>query len=72
MNVVEEYCWAITNTAGRSCCCPSRSSVLEFEFQLDCYVHTELTTCLLLFDLRKIRLAPDFLEGKLLRTPSNV
>jgi hypothetical protein len=28
------------------------------------YVHTELTTCLPHCDLRKMRLAPDSLEGK--------
>jgi hypothetical protein len=32
--VVEEYCWAITQEAGRSCCVRSFSSVLEFGFKL--------------------------------------
>ena len=31
----EEYCWAITQAAGRSCCGRSGSSVLEFGFRLD-------------------------------------
>ena len=34
--MTEEYCWAITQAAGRSCCGRSGSSVLEFGFQLDC------------------------------------
>jgi hypothetical protein len=37
--VPEEYCWAITQTAGRSCCGWSRSIVLEFWFQLDSLVY---------------------------------
>ena len=38
--VAEEYCWAITQAAGRSCCGRSGSSVLEFGYQLDCLVCT--------------------------------
>ena len=34
--VAEEYCWVITHVAGRSCCCRSGSSALEFGFHLDC------------------------------------
>ena len=33
--MAEEYCWAITQVAGRSCC-----GVLEFGLQLDSIVHT--------------------------------
>jgi hypothetical protein len=33
--VAEEYCWVITHAVGRLCYCRSRSSMLEFEFQLD-------------------------------------
>jgi hypothetical protein len=32
----------ITETAGRSCCGPSGSSVLEFGFQLDFLVYTHM------------------------------
>jgi hypothetical protein len=38
--VAEEYCWAITLATGRSCCCRSGSSVLDFGFQLDSLVYT--------------------------------
>jgi hypothetical protein len=38
--VAEEYCWAMTKTAGRSCCNLSGSSALEFGFQLDSLVYT--------------------------------
>jgi hypothetical protein len=31
--VVEEYCWALTELARRSCCVRSGSSMLEFRFQ---------------------------------------
>jgi hypothetical protein len=41
--VAEEYCWAITQAAGRSCCGLSSSSVLEFE----CFLHTQLTESVL-------------------------
>jgi len=33
--VVGEYCWVITLAAGRSCCGPTVSSVLESGLQLD-------------------------------------
>jgi hypothetical protein len=36
---VEEYCWAITQTAGLSCCGRLCYSVLEFGFQQDCLVY---------------------------------
>jgi len=36
--MVEEYCWAITPAAGRTCCGRSGSGVLEFGFQPDCVV----------------------------------
>jgi hypothetical protein len=38
--MAEEYCWAITQAAGRSSCGPSSSSVLKFGFQLDSLVYT--------------------------------
>jgi hypothetical protein len=39
-NVVEEYYWAVTSAAGRSCRGRSGSSELEFGFQLEhFYVH---------------------------------
>jgi hypothetical protein len=50
-----EYCWAITQASGRSCCGWSGSSVLEFGFQLHSFVHTYTYT--LPSDLHKIRLA---------------
>ena len=42
--VAEEYCWAITQTVGRSCCGRSGSGVLDFEFQLDSVVYTHTHT----------------------------
>jgi hypothetical protein len=36
--VAEEYCWAITEAAGRSCCGRSHSRMLEFGFELDSYI----------------------------------
>lgn len=33
----EEYCWAITRAAGRSCCGRSVSSVMEFGFKQDSF-----------------------------------
>jgi hypothetical protein len=57
MHVVkEEYCWATTQTERQSC------YVLVFVFQLNSLEYrlcTESITCLLSFDLRKIRFAPD-------------
>jgi len=38
--VAEEYCWAITQAAGRSCGGRSDSSVLGFGFQLDSLVYS--------------------------------
>jgi hypothetical protein len=52
--VAEEYCWAITQAAGRSCCGRSGYRVLEFGFQLDSRICSSLNP-----DMRKIRLAPD-------------
>jgi len=40
IRLAEEYCWAITQAAGRSCCGRSGSSVLEFGYQLDSLVCT--------------------------------
>jgi hypothetical protein len=34
-----EYCWAITQAAGRSCCGQSGSTVLVFAFKLGCRVY---------------------------------
>jgi hypothetical protein len=39
-HVVEEYCWAITQAVGRSCCRRSSSIVLEFWYQLDPFLRT--------------------------------
>jgi hypothetical protein len=36
----EEYCWAITEAAGRSSCGRPGYGVLEFEFHLGCHVDT--------------------------------
>ena len=33
--MAEEYCWAITEAVGRSCCGPSCSGELQFGLQLD-------------------------------------
>ena len=35
-NMAEEYCWAMTKAAGRSCCDRSRCWMSDFGFQLDC------------------------------------
>ena len=53
--VAEEFCWAITQAAGRSCCSRSGSCVLEFGFQLDSLV------CTYIFDhtYAQLRLAPN-------------
>jgi hypothetical protein len=40
MKVAEEYCWAITQAAGLSCCGRSGSRVLAIGFQLACHVYT--------------------------------
>jgi hypothetical protein len=37
--VVQEYCWAITQAAGRLYCGRSDSAMLEFGFLLGCLVH---------------------------------
>lgn len=52
--VTEEYCWAITQVAGPSCCDQSGSGVLEFRFQLGYHVH--MITRTLTSDLRKFNL----------------
>jgi hypothetical protein len=36
-----EYCWAITQAAGRSCCGRSSFSVLEFGFQLESVIQSD-------------------------------
>jgi len=38
--VTEEYRWAITQAAGRSCCGRSGTSVLEYGFQVDSVLRT--------------------------------
>jgi len=40
LNVAEEYCWALTQAAGRSCCSRSGVRVLGFGLQLDAYVYS--------------------------------
>jgi len=52
----EEYCWAITQAAGRSCIYRSSSSVLELG------IHMKLTKCVLSCDWRKIILSLDAAE----------
>ena len=51
--VQEEYCWAVTEAAGRSCCGVSSSSVLEFGFQLDCLIQTPQLTKRIQFRLAR-------------------
>jgi len=61
--VAGEYCWAITQATGRSCCSRSGSSV-ECGFQGNPLLYSfpyVLLTC----DLLKIRLAPDPPDGNL-------
>ena len=43
-NVAEEYCWTITQAAGRSCCGRSDSRVLELGFTLDSLTNSHLMT----------------------------
>jgi hypothetical protein len=58
--MAEEYCWAITQAVGLSCCGQLVSSVLEFGFQLDSlFIRIYLTTPVLSFGLSKILFAPD-------------
>ena len=48
--VTEENCWAITQTAGRSCCGRSHSCGLRFVFQLGYLLqHTRFTVCMCIF-----------------------
>jgi hypothetical protein len=56
--VAEEYCWAITQAVGPSCCGRSGSSVLEGWFQLDSLVHTYIVD----HTHTQFRLVPDFPE----------
>ena len=50
--VKKEYCWAITEAAGRSCCGVSSSSALEFGFKLDSLIQIpQLTKRILSFQL---------------------
>jgi hypothetical protein len=56
--LVEEYCWAIIQAAGRSYCGRSGSRVLEFGFKLDSLVHTHIVDHM----YTQFRLAPDHPE----------
>jgi hypothetical protein len=40
--VAEEYCWVITQAAGRSCCGRLHSCVLEVGFHFDCLAYTDI------------------------------
>jgi hypothetical protein len=42
--VAEQYCWAITQASGWSCCGQSGCDVLKFGLQLDFLVHTHILT----------------------------
>jgi hypothetical protein len=43
MKMVQEYCWAITQVAGRSRCGRLGSSVLEFKVQLDTFLYRHIS-----------------------------
>ena len=61
--MAEGYCWATTQEASLSCCGRLESIVLESGFQLDCLVDTRwilLTIRILISEMRKIRLEPEF------------
>ena len=55
--MAEEYCWAITQALGRSCCVGIRIST-----GLPFYTHIYLTTPVLSFGLSKILFAPNHQE----------
>ena len=57
-NVTEEYCWAMTQEAGRSCRGRSGSSVMEFGFELDSLVYTYIVDRM----YTEFRLAPDLAQ----------
>ena len=63
-NVVEEYCWVITEAAGRSCCGRSGSSLLEWDSKwTSLYIHTStVEQKLFSSNWQKIGLAPDLPE----------
>ena len=42
--LAQEYCWAITQAARRSCCAWAGSNVLKSGFQLDYFVHVHMHT----------------------------
>ena len=69
--MVEEYCWAITHSAGRSCRGRSRSSVSALGSQLfvvpACVVDHTYST--LSCDLRRIRLVPPLPKRRYVVTP---
>jgi hypothetical protein len=41
----EEYYWAMTQALGWLCCGHSVSSVMVFEFKLDCLAYTRIVEC---------------------------
>ena len=57
--MAKEYCWAITQTARRSCCGRSGSNELEFGLQLGSVVYTHI------FDhmITQFRVAPHLPES---------
>jgi hypothetical protein len=60
---VVEYCWAIPQAAGRSCCGRSDSIAWKLGFQLDSLKCTyKVDLCIENCDGRKIRLPPDLPE----------
>ena len=61
--VVEEYCWAITQAAGRSRYGPLVFSVLEFAFQMVPLVYTTYIYSSRSSELCKIRLSLDLPES---------
>ena len=62
--VAEEYCWAITQAAGRSCCCRTGSGVLGLGFRLVLFLSTSAYIYIYMphSGLRKIRRAPNYQE----------
>ena len=61
--MVEEYCWAITLTAGLSRCGRSRLNVLELGFQMEYlfYGHIFSCVCALYHYLREVGDVPELL-----------
>jgi len=67
VQTAEEYCWAITQTAGKSCCCQSGYSVLGSGFLLGFLaVHVDyiwLIICVLSHYFSKLLRAPNLPES---------